>query len=187
MKKNTLQNIWQLFLICAFPFHFWAILTALQDIEWIIKRTNVTDALGVFSYALIFALVESIFVFLCTWITGATLLSRVEEKKRLAILSSLILLLSFLVMLAQLYDLQVWNVEQFVLAFFQRFTNSLTDIYIVTSLFMILIFVLPVMLIYQNEKILKSILEIFNRLSLLTIFYLFLDCFALIMIVFRNL
>ena len=64
MKRYSKQGLWNLFLICAFPLHVWTIILAFRDFSWVTERTNSWDALGVVSYGLIFALIESVAVFL---------------------------------------------------------------------------------------------------------------------------
>ena len=69
-NRYSRQGLGSLFLTCAFPLHFWALLMAFRDISWVAERTNLWDAIGVLGYGLVFALVESILIFLVLALLG---------------------------------------------------------------------------------------------------------------------
>ena len=70
-QRYTRQGLWSLFLMCAFPLHAWTLILAFRDISWLTDRTNAWDAVGVTSYGLVFAFVESMVLFgvmPCCWV-----------------------------------------------------------------------------------------------------------------------
>jgi hypothetical protein len=75
------QAFGSLFLMYVFPLHLWTLLLAFRDISWVAERTNFGDAIGVVSYGMVFAFLESLLIFV----------------------------LSLWAMTSQLYGLQAWN------------------------------------------------------------------------------
>jgi hypothetical protein len=64
LKRYTRTGLWSLFLITGFPIHVWTILLAFDDFAWVADRTNNWDAIGASSYEMVYAVVESVIVFL---------------------------------------------------------------------------------------------------------------------------
>src|SRR5512146_2668540 len=62
-RRYSRPGLWSLFVMCAFPQHAWAFVLALRDVSWVADRTNAWDAVGVVSYGLLFALLESLLLF----------------------------------------------------------------------------------------------------------------------------
>jgi hypothetical protein len=59
-RLPTRRDALFLFLISAFPIHFWAIVNLLRNIPALILRLSVTELIGVTAYTLVFALFESV-------------------------------------------------------------------------------------------------------------------------------
>jgi hypothetical protein len=187
MKKYySKQDLWSLFLICAFPLHLWTLLLAFRDVAWIAERTNFWDAIGVVSYGMIFAFLESFLLFLLALLCGMLIPLSWGKYKRLAIISMLVLVLALWAMLSQLYALQSWNVPDILLGFLAGSAHPLRYIYFIILAFMVPSVVLPILMIYRSERILRVVLDMVGRISLLTMFYLLLDFMALIIVLFRN-
>lgn len=76
MVKNWLkqyyskQEVWTLFLISAFPIHVWTYILFFWDFSWIEERSGTWNAIGVGAYALVIALIESVFVLLVALVLG---------------------------------------------------------------------------------------------------------------------
>jgi len=180
------QDLWSLFLMVAFPLHLWTLLLAFRDISWVAERTNFWDAIGVVSYGMIFAFLESLVVFLVALLLGILIPSRWGRDKRLAIVSMLFLVLSIWAMLTQLYALQVWGVPNALLQLLAGSAHPLRFIYLIALAFIVPTVVFPVLTIYRSEKTLAKVLDMIGSVSLLTMLYLFLDFMALIVVVVRN-
>ena len=56
----TRDNFWKLFLFNIFIFHLWTFYLVFRDVTWVVERFGEWDAVGLVSYALMFALVESL-------------------------------------------------------------------------------------------------------------------------------
>jgi hypothetical protein len=187
MKKlYSKQDLWSLFLMCAFPLHLWTLLLAFRDISWVTERTNFGDAIGVMSYGMIFAFIESLLVFLIALLLGMLIPSSWGREKRLAITSMLVLVLAFWAMVPQLYALQAWGFPNALLSLLAGSAHPLRYIYLLALALVVPTVILPVLTIYRNEKTLATILDVIGRVSLLTTFYLLLDLAALIVVFFRN-
>ena len=103
MKQYSKQGLWSLFLVCAFPLHLWTIILAFRDFSWVTERTNSWDAVGVLSYGLIFAFIESVAVFLVTVLLGFLVSKKWNEDRRNALLGNLVLIASLWAMVSYLF------------------------------------------------------------------------------------
>ncbi|MBC7877555.1 MAG: hypothetical protein H7Y59_10325 [Anaerolineales bacterium] len=187
MKKYySKQDLWSLFLICAFPLHFWTLLLAFRDVSWVAERTNFWDAIGVVSYGMIFAFFESLLFFLAASFCGLLISQWWGKDRRLAITSMLVLVLALWAILTQLVVLQSWDAPDVLLGFLVRSAHPLRNIYFIILFFIVPSVVLPILIIYKNDKILRIILDMVDRVSLLTIVYLLVDFMALIIVLIRN-
>ncbi len=81
---------------------------AFRDISWVAERTNLWDGIGVLAYGVVFALVESIVIFLVLALLGLFTPVQWHSDRRVAFLGLLILLTSLWGMISQL--LFIWNV-----------------------------------------------------------------------------
>src|SRR5512141_2477039 len=91
--------------MCAFPLHAWTLILAFRDISWLTDRTNAWDAVGVTSYGLVFAFVESLVLFALMVLLGYVVSGRWQPERRVALLSLLALLASLWAMIGQLFFL----------------------------------------------------------------------------------
>jgi hypothetical protein len=186
-KYYSKQGLWLLFLICAFPLHLWTLLLSFRDISWLAERTNFGDAMGVVSYGLIFAFLESLLVFLFALLCGMLIPIRWGKDKRLAITSMLVFTLALWAIFSQLYALQSWGVPDALIRFLAGSAHPLRYIYFISLVFIVPSALAPILTIYKSEKALKTIMDMIGNISLLTTFYLLLDLVALIIVIFRNL
>lgn len=46
--------------MCAFSLHLWALILIFRDVSWVAERINMWDAIGVASYGLVLAFIESL-------------------------------------------------------------------------------------------------------------------------------
>ena len=186
-KWYSRQGLWSLFLVCAFPLHVWTILLAFRDFSWIAERTQAWDAIGVLAYALVFAFVESLVVFLAAILLGLLLPRRWEEGKRIALLSILVLATAFWAMLGQLYFL--WNLSPPTPAiqFLSQSDHPLRILYAAVLVLVVPTVLVPSYLVVRSESSTRFILGLIERLSLLASIYLLLDAASLVIVVIRNL
>ena len=186
MKRYSKQGLWSLFLICAFPLHAWTIVLAFRDFSWVSERTNSWDAIGVVSYGLIFAFVESVVVFLVAVLLGFLISKTWGEDLRIALLSSLVLVASLWAMGSYLFFMLQVSISGELFDFLVSLAHPLRFLYVVSLAAVSLTVALPTYLILRSEKVLQGMRGLFERLSLLTLFYLFFDLVGLVIVIVRN-
>ncbi len=187
-KYYSRQGLWSLFLMCAFPLHLWALILFFNDYAWIAKRTNAWDAIGVGSYGLVFALVESTLVFLGAVLLGFFVSTKWEQNRRLALMSVLVLVTSLWAMIGQLYFLSHLSISLPVplTLFLLRSGHPVRYLNLLAAIIIGLTVLAPAFFILKSQKTLHFVMDSIERISLLTIFYLFFDFIGLIIIIIRN-
>ena len=185
-KFYSKQGLWTLFLICALPLHIWTLLLGFQDFDWVTTRTNSWDAVGVMSYGLFFTFFESLIIFVITALLGFLVSRKWDEKKRIALMGTLVIVLSLWSILNQTYFIREMQPSDRLVGFYIGTGRPLVALYITALLFAGLSVALPTYAILTSNKVEKSILEGFDRLSTLTWLYLFLDLMAISIIIIRN-
>ena len=185
-QRYSKKELWSLFLICAFPLHLWTLIFAFRDISWLTERTNLWDAIGVVSYGMIFAFVESVMIFLVLALLGLILPAQWYSDRRIAFLSLLILLTSVWGMISQL--LLVWSVPLPIQAiqFLRSSNHPLRMLYAACLVVVTPTILLPVYLFIKSKKSIAFMQDLIERLSLLATFYLFFDFVGLIIVMIRN-
>ena len=180
------QGLKSLFLMCALPLHIWTFILAFRDFSWVSDRTNSWDSIGVLSYGLVFALIESIAVFIIIVILGLLVSKKWEENRRITLLSLYIIILSIWAMVSHLYFLMEISPPPQIINIIIGFTHPLRSIYAITFSLLASTFLIPSYLILQLKKPYQFIKDGLDRLSLLMTLYLFFDFAALIVILIRN-
>jgi hypothetical protein len=185
-QRYSKRGLWSLFLICAFPLHLWTLIFAFRDISWLTERTNLWDAIGVVSYGMIFAFIESVVIFLVLALLGLILPAQWYSDRRIAFLSLLILLTSVWGMISQL--LLVWSVPLPIQAiqFLRSSNHPLRILYGACLAVVTPTILLPVYLFIKSKKSMAIMQDLMERLSLLATFYLFFDFVGLIIVIIRN-
>jgi hypothetical protein len=186
-QRYSKQGLWSLFLICAFPLHLWTLILAFRDISWVTERTNAWDAIGVVSYGLIFAFVESVVIFLIFALLGLLTPKQWESDRRITFLAFLVLITSVWGMISQL--LFLWNVSlpEQAIEFLRRSNHPLRIMYAACLIVVTPTVLLPAYSFIRSKKAVTVMQNLMERLALLTSFYLFFDVLGLIIIIIRNL
>jgi hypothetical protein len=192
MIKNIINHysrrgLWSLFLLCAFPLHLWTLFLALRDISWLWERTNLFDAIGVLSYGLVFAFVESLLVFGVVALAGYLISNRWSEEKRIILLGTFVWVLALWSIFFQYTNLQEWKLSTDMLTMIAGSGRPLRNLYILAVLIVVPSVIVPAALVLFSEKIFKFLVDLQDRLSLLTMVYLFFDALALCIVILRNL
>ena len=184
--RYTRWGLLTLFLIVALPIHLWTIILVLNDFSWIAERTNAWDAIGVGAYGMIYAFLESIVIFLILAFLGFLLPKRELESKRIALLSMLFLITAMWAILGQLYFMLNFQIPEPIFWFLVKSGHPLRIIY--PSLFVLvgITAIIPSIWIIRSEQAVKIIIELIERLKILSLFYLFFDVIALVVILIRN-
>ncbi len=186
-RRYTRQGLWSLFLMCAFPLHAWTLILAMRDISWLTERTNAWDAVGVASYGLVFAFFESLVLWAVAVLLGYLVAERWEPARRVALLVVLTLVLALWAMLDQLYFLMGTGFPGWMIGPMVRSGHPLWIIYGSLLGLAGLSVMVPVWLVMRSERAFRWVLQLIDRLSVLTVFYLVLDAVGLVIVIVRNL
>jgi hypothetical protein len=185
--RYSKQKLWSLFLTCAFPFHLWTLIQVFRDVSWVTERTNAWDAVGVASYGMLFALVESLLAFLVVVLLGLVTPRYWDDDRRIAFLSLLFLITAVWGMISQL--LFIWNIQlpSQTMEFLVRSGHPLRWLYGGSLAIVLATVLLPVYLFFGSSKFSLLVQDFTDRLSVLTIFYLLFDLAGLTIVIVRNL
>ena len=175
LTRNELKLI---FVACAFPIHIWAIVLGLREVPAWLLRLNPGELIGMFSYVLVFALVESALVFVITvvlvWFLPDRLLASGEAEpitNRVAAAASMITLAVVISLALHLFPMILDSVGfLFTLAL-------LAPVGLGSAILWFRSRSRPGFLIRKG----------LSQLAMLTFTYLIFDLFGLIVVIFRNL
>jgi len=189
---SRLQNgeALKLFLVVCTPVHFWAIFMALQDLEWIVGRTMFWDFIGYTAYVLLIALFESLLLTTAFLILALLLPTAWKEKINLAVLSAWAIAVLVAGILYQYYyflDINKKTSNPYLLRFFDYVDYY--DIWVLTAVMLTILSsaFLPVILFPRFPKLTSLMLDLVDRLSLLSTIFLMLDAIGLLLVIYRNL
>ena len=150
------------------------------------ERTNLWDAIGVASYGLLNALIESLFFFISLAVLGLLISTKWSEDRRIALLSVLALILAFWAIEGQAYFIWGSYVPEPILRYVAASEHPLRILYAGVLLTVVSTITIPVYLALKSDRFLRLVQGFIERVSLLTILYLFFDFLALIIIIIRN-
>lgn len=185
-NRYTKQGLWSLFLMCVFPFHLWTLILVFRDMSWIIKRTNVWDAIGNGSYAMIYAFIESLVIFCVLALLGLITPKQWDVNKRVAFMTVLLFTTAIWGMVSQL--LYIWNIwlPAPMVQFIADTGRPVVMLYILSLAIVVPTVALPVYIFVKSKKALPSTLDLMDRLSTLSMLYLFFDLIGLVIVIIRN-
>ena len=173
--------------MCALPLHIWTIILAFRDFDWVTARTNSWDAVGVISYGLLFALFESVVIFFAVALVGLFVSAKWEEKRRIALLSLLVIIWSIWSMFNQAYFLNEWGTPDWLTNLVIATGRPLVALYALAFGLSLVTVSLPVFMTLRSEKFLNGIQEGIERMWLLMLLYLVFYAAAIVNIIIRNL
>ena len=179
------HNVWTLFLVSAFPIHVWTLILFFWDFSWIEERSGTWDAISVGAYALVIALVESLFVLLVSLVLGFLVSKVWPSKKRTSTMSLIILLTSMWAVVGQLYYIRTPNLEWLVLILASQ-SRPLFLLYLGLGGIVSFSVMIPIWFALSSEKFSKVIDAVVERISLLTMLYLVLALLSIVVVTWRN-
>jgi hypothetical protein len=166
-KKFTWQEIGQVFAFCAFPAHVYTIYNLLEDIPNWYLYMDLWRLAGIISYSLIFALIESIALFLIVFAVGLLIPKRVLKDNFVPLSGIFILEATGFAMLLHLMPELFMTIRRWVKAFYIGVLISLPVLYFI-------------------EPIKKAVRFVLDRLSILSFAYVGIDLIAIIIVIIRN-
>jgi hypothetical protein len=185
-QAYTRKSLFQLFMLCVFPIHAWALLMGFRDFSWVALRTNVWDALGLLSYSMAFALVETTGIFLILVVFGFLIPSRIDPEKRLALLGSAFLVVAIWAILGQIYSWMQYPLSGWLMNLLSRTHHPFRYLWSTVFLLVSISAILPLLSISRQEKLRRTIIEIFDRISTVSSLYVLLDIIGIVIIAIRN-
>jgi hypothetical protein len=178
--------LWLLFSASSFLIHVWALLLVFQDLSWLAERTNMWDAISVGAYGLVFALVESIFVFLLAFVLGLLVSTRWNENSRVSLMGTLVMVVTIWAILGQLYFLLSWSFPDSLIRALVNQAHPLRILYLLALFIITPTVVVPVFAQLKSDKLNQMTYGFFDRLSILLLLYLGIDLISIIIIIIRN-
>lgn len=183
----TWPGLWSLFLICALPIHLWALLLAVKDFSWVAERTNIWDALGVLSYGMVFAFVESLVVTLAAVVLGFLVSRRFwDQDRRIVLLGTLAVIAALWAIAGQLYFLWELNLPSPLLGFLAGSGHPVRLLYAAGLVLVTPTILVPTYLLLKSDRAYQLVQDLSGRLTTLSGLYLLLDAACLVILVLRN-
>lgn len=104
------RDAWLVFSACIFPLHIWATIVFLYNFPSLILKANIWEIAGVLAYMLVFALLESFFLFIFLVLLSAILPSRLFRERFVYLGSILPILIAFIALSlnTRLVEDQLW-------------------------------------------------------------------------------
>jgi len=164
----------------------WALLMGFRDFSWVTLRTTVWDGLGLLSYSLTFALLESLGLFLILVICGFLLPSAVDPEKRLALIGTLFLVVTLWLIAGQVYSWLKYSLPGWLTDALVQTNHPYRLLWGGVFLLVTVSLSVPLVLITRQEKFKSVILETFDRISTVSFLYVLFDIIGIVIIVIRN-
>jgi hypothetical protein len=165
--KLTTHELLMVFAICSFPVHVYTIVNALYDVPAWMKYMTLWDLLGAFSYALTFALLEAIALFLPLVLAGWVVPKSLLRGNFVALSFAFVLESVVMALVIQGNERLLWD------------KGLLLKIFVgVYAALMALIYLVP--------KIKSFVASIGERILVLFYLYITLDVLAIIAVIVRN-
>jgi hypothetical protein len=144
------------------------------------------DAIGVASYGLLNAFIESLVFFITTVLLGLFVSTKWHEDRRVALLSVLALLTSLWAIDGQAYFIWGSYIPEQMLRYVASSEHPLRLLYAAILVMVVPTIVMPVYLVLKSDRFLNLVHGFIERISLLTMLYLLFDILCLIIIIIRN-
>ena len=185
-RLYTIEGLFQLFMICAFPLHLWTLLMAFRDFAWVAARTYTWDAIGLVAYALTFTLAETLAVFLLVVLLGLLIPPAWRMKKRVALIGTLFLVVASWAILSQLYLLYKSPLPGWLLGLLTQTQHPLRVLWGAAFLLVAVSVVAPTFLIARFDNAKDKVIGVFERITVVSSLYVFLDLVGMVIVVIRN-
>lgn len=160
------------FAMIVFVIHIWSIYNLLVEVPAWILRLSMWELVGVVSYTLVFALVESLIILFVFVVFAAILPERFFRKKFVSISVIFIVLTAIWVIPIHLYEntIRSWGM-----------LGTLGFVFLV-----LISFIAGYVFVLRSNKFEESILSIAQRVTVLAVLYVLVDLAAFMILVTRN-
>jgi hypothetical protein len=183
-KNFTFGFFFKFFLIGAFPTHVWTSLMVFNDLEFLSERTTMWDAVGYAGYSYLIALTESVLVALILWGVSFLLPKNWGQRRVLSIIGSIYFVLAG----ASIVDMAAHIFAQYRIAksYLIRLDRYPFVTYGLIVGAILIGIILALVIILKSKKGEKIVSEVFDRIMLLSYFYLLLDFAGIVIVILRN-
>jgi len=180
---------WQLLLIIAFPIHVWAILSALYNANTVLGQEGPGYYLGYVSYSLLFAALESAFIFGVFWLMSRLIRPAFGQETRRGLIVALFGIFCF------------WALADFAFSFaglrevvlVQRFAKMVaasSTFAVVSLLVLIVVVILSVggttFAVLRSSTLASRIFRAAQKVMVLSMVYLVVDIAGFVVVIIRN-
>ena len=157
--------------ICVLPNHIWSIVNTLRDVPaWLIKM-SLWEVISVIAYIQTIALIESVILFMGLVVISIILPGKIIRENFLTRSSFIIFFLTSIALIA-------------------HFTTGIRPAIIYCSIliivFAIIFFISNKYFSMKNEQLTNQLSRIYERLVILSLFYILIDIVGVLIVVFRN-
>ena len=185
LSRVSMKYFLKTLLIVTFPLHVWALLMIFRDLEFVSERTEIWDAVGYAGYSLMFTLIESLILALVVWLLSLLLPKKWDTQRSLNIAGSIFLILAGASIVDMAFhafaDVRISRQYLHGLETYPTLTYFLIAGTVILSIFGV------VWLILKSARTEQIFTEIYDRIMLLSYFYLFLDVAGIAIVILRNL
>jgi hypothetical protein len=179
-------ELWGLFVATAFPIHLWAILVILMDVSWVAERTHYWDAVGTAGYGTMFALVESVLIFVVLVLIGIVLKKYFDGRKRVTLLGSLIIMITIWSVVGQVFSMWELSLPPEIALSLVDQESPLRFLYAGLLLVVITTVLVAAYSAVYSRKFQTFFIKTLNWITPLMGLYLFLDVVGIAIVILRN-
>jgi hypothetical protein len=189
MKTVIKNEIFPLFLLISFPINTWSIYIFFYNFEWVAERTTVGDAIGYGAYALVIALLESLFVSIFIALLYLLMKKNHDQDTSSAILGLTFLIISFWVIVGRVNSSQNISLIPILFAIKDKYHfqyRYFLALIVLSAGAISASMLLPPFLVHKYNKLKRFSLSLFQRLELLSYVYLALNLVSIVVVIIRN-
>ncbi|HEJ83563.1 MAG TPA: hypothetical protein ENO25_03245 [Desulfobacteraceae bacterium] len=179
------KQIWTLFLISLVPVHLWTILMLFRDYSWVVEDFSLDIYLGYVGYALVTAFVESLIAAVALLLAGLLISKKWPESKRIVLHGVVLLSVSLWAAGNQIFFLLLEEPPVWFSWFMLRVPYHQTLVYYSLVGMVVASVGLPVFLVLRFQKVENALVQLFDRLTVLAVFYLGLDLLGFLFVAYR--
>ena len=159
---------------------------AFRDFNWVAERTVIWDAIGLVSYALTFALLETLGFFLLMLLLGLLVPRNWPKDKKIVLLGLLGLAVAIWAVLYQAYYLVEDPIPDNLIAYLVKVSHPLRILWAGTAVVVLLSISAPVFMIIKYDRFNRIVMDLFDRMTLISMIYLLFDFAGIAVILIRN-
>jgi hypothetical protein len=167
------EDLLRLFAVCVFPVHVWAYVTFFYELPSLLLRNNLSDIIGVLSYILAFAFIESVLLFIAILLMAIVLPSQWIGDRLVAV--GIIIVFAAVLCAIPIHRFQ----------FFRVFNISYSVWIFLWTLLALIIIVLVIRVIQRNKSLEDRVTDLGERITILSILFLLIDVLVIIRLIVR--